>query len=444
MARTKTEIIELLEREQVRFVSLQFTDLLGMVKNVTLPVSRFIQDCLEFGTWFDGSSIEGFARIAESDMFLVPDLETFALIPWDRGLETTTARFICDIYTPQGDPFTGDPRQVLRCVLKEASRLGFQFQTGPEPEFFIFKAQPDGGVAAQPHDRASYFDVSTDLATQVRRQMVNALAAFGIEVEAHHHEVAIGQHEIDIRYAGAMETADNVISLRLTVKAVAQRNGLYATFMPKPVFGINGSGLHVHQSLTSTETGRNLFADSKDPHGLSPLAKKFIAGQLYHARGMCAVLAPLVNSYKRLVPGYEAPVYISWGQTNRSALIRVPRINPRQPEATRLELRCPDPSCNPYLAFAVMLACGLDGVKQDLPLPEAAEEDLYHLHNGMDLPHLPGSLREAVEELERDEVVAKALGAHVYQRYIEAKTQEWQEYRRQVTIWELERYLPVF
>ncbi|MCX5971057.1 MAG: glutamine synthetase family protein [Coprothermobacterota bacterium] len=444
MVQSKIEIIERLKKEQVRFVSLQFTDLLGMVKNVTLPVQRFIGDCLEYGTWFDGSSIEGFARIAESDMFLVPDLETFAVVPWDRGQETTTARFICDVYTPQGQPFAGDPRQVLRCALGEAEKMGFSFQTGPEPEFFIFKAQPDGIVAAQPHDRAGYFDVSTDVATQVRRQMVNALSSFGIEVEAHHHEVSIGQHEIDFHYAEAMQTADNVITLRLTVKAVAQRNNLYATFMPKPIFGINGSGLHVHQSLTDLQTGGNLFVDRQDPYGISYLAKRFIAGQLHHARGMCAVLAPLVNSYKRLVPGFEAPVYISWGCTNRSALIRVPRINPRQPEATRLELRCPDPSCNPYLAFAVMLACGLDGIKRDLPLPEAAEEDLYHLENNQRLPHLPGSLREAVEELEKDEVVAQALGEHVFQRYLEAKTLEWQEYRRQVTTWELERYLPVF
>ncbi len=440
---SKEEIIATLKKEKARFVSLQFTDLLGIIKNVTLPVSQFIEDCLEFGTWFDGSSIEGFARIAESDMFLVPDLQTLAIIPWDRGNFTTTARFICDVHTPQGEPFPGDPRFILRRALKEAEEMGLIYQTGPELEFFLFKSNGGDSFPAEPHDRAGYFDVSTDMATHIRRQIVNALASFGIQVEAHHHEVAIGQHEIDFHYADAMQTADNVISLRLTVKAVAQHNGLYATFMPKPVYGINGSGMHVHQSLVDA-SGNNLFVDDRDPYGLSELAKAFIAGQLHHAQGMCAVLAPLVNSYKRLVQGYEAPVYISWGCRNRSALIRVPRRNPRRTEATRLELRCPDPSCNPYLAFAVMLACGLDGIKRNLPLPQPAEEDLYNTVKDPLLPHLPGSLREALEALEKDQVVQDALGEHTYHRFFEAKTQEWQEYRRQVTRWELDRYLPVF
>lgn len=441
---SKQDIIHLLETEQVHFVSLQFTDLIGTVKNVTLPVSQFIQDGIEYGTWFDGSSIEGFARIAESDMYLVPDLETCAIIPWDRGESTTTARFLCDVYTPQGEPFAGDPRHILRQALLQADQMGFRYNTGPEMEFFLFQHQPEDGVLTEPYDRAGYFDVSTDHASHVRQQMVNALAALGIQVEAHHHEVAIGQQEIDFHYDEALHTADNVITLRLAVKAVAQKHNLYATFMPKPVFGIAGSGMHVHQSLMDKTTNKNLFYDAEDPHGLSTLAKQFLAGQLHHARGMTAVLAPLVNSYKRLVAGFEAPVYISWGSTNRSALVRVPRINPQRLDSTRLELRCPDPSCNPYLAFAVMLACGLDGVKRQLPLQEASEEDLYHAENSSLLPLLPGSLQEATEELERDSVVQAVLGQHIFERYLEAKTLEWQEYRRQVTKWELERYLPTF
>ncbi len=441
---SKEEIREKLQKDRVRFVSLQFTDLVGMVKNVTLPVEQFVSDCMEYGTWFDGSSIEGFARIAESDMFLVPDLDTYAIIPWEKGPSATTCRFICDVYTPEGERFSGDPRFILERVLNEAKGMGFIYNTGPEMEFFLFKSQPEGEILTQPHDRASYFDVSTDLATQIRHQIVNALEEFDIKAEAHHHEVGIGQHEIDFRYADAKRTADNTVTFRLTAKAVAQINGLYATFMPKPIFGIAGSGMHVHQSLTDAQTGENLFYDPGNSYLLSPLAKKFMAGQLYHARGMCAILAPLVNSYKRLVAGFEAPVYISWGSRNRSALIRVPRINPDRKDASRLELRCPDPSCNPYLAFAVMLACGLDGIKKDLSLPDPSEENLYHSSNGKALPRLPGSLNEALEELKKDEVVQQALGEHAYEHFLEAKAQEWHEYRIQVSKWEIERYLPVF
>lgn len=440
----KEEVKEKLKKDRIRFVSLQFTDLVGMVKNVTLPVEQFVSSCLEYGTWFDGSSIEGFARIAESDMFLVPDLDTYAIIPWEKGPGTNTCRFICDVFTPEGERFSGDPRFILERVMNKAKQLGFIYNTGPEMEFFLFKSQSEGEALTQPHDRASYFDVSTDLATQIRHQIVNALEEFNIKAEAHHHEVGIGQHEIDFRYADAKRTADSTVTFKLAAKAVAQMNGLYATFMPKPIFGIAGSGMHVHQSLTDAQTGENLFYDPGDPYFLSPLAKKFLAGQLYHARGMCAILAPLVNSYKRLVAGFEAPVYISWGSRNRSALIRVPRINPKRKEASRLELRCPDPSCNPYLAFAVMLACGLDGIQKDLPLPEPSEEDLYHSSNSQNLLRLPGSLNEALEELKKDEVVQQALGEHAYIHFLEAKTQEWHEYRIQVTKWEIERYFPIF
>ena len=444
MARNSQDILKLVEEQHVEFISLQFTDIVGMVKNVTIPITQ-LADCLDHGVWFDGSSIEGFARIAESDMFLVPDLESYAIIPWDRGEGFTTARMICDVYTPDGKPFAGDPRQCLKMAIAEANQMGFVYNVGPELEFFLFKLGADGRPAPAPHDDAGYFDVSTDLATHIRRHMVRALSAFGIEVEAAHHEVAIGQHEIDFKYGPALQTADHAVTFRTALKAVAQQHNLYATFMPKPLSGINGSGMHVHQSLGDMNSGKNLFYDAGDQYGLSRTARQFIAGLLAHAKGMIAVLAPLVNSYKRLVPGYEAPVYLSWGRTNRSALVRVPRISAGRPQATRIELRCPDPSCNPYLAFAVMLKAGLDGIKRDLPLPEAAEEDLYHVDpRARQLETLPSSLGEALAELQRDEVVAGALGPHILERYAEAKLQEWDDYRIFVSQWELDRYLPIY
>ncbi|WP_026369609.1 type I glutamate--ammonia ligase [Kallotenue papyrolyticum] len=444
MGYTKEQILDLVKEQNVQFINLQFTDIVGIIKNVTIPINQ-LEDALDHGVWFDGSSIEGFARIAESDMYLQPDLDTYALIPWESEGDIVTARFICDVYTPNGDPFPGDPRRVLKNVLQEARDMGFEFNTGPELEFFLFKPAPDGRPQPVPHDAAGYFDVSTDYATHIRRQMVKALQGFGIVVEASHHEVAIGQHEIDFRYGDALRTADSAVTFRTTLKAVAQKNNLYATFMPKPIAGINGSGMHVHQSLADVKTGKNLFYGADDEHGLSQLALNYIAGLLEHARGMCAVLAPLVNSYKRLVPGYEAPVYISWGQTNRSALVRVPRITRGRTQATRIELRCPDPSANPYLAFAVMLKAGLDGIKRGLTPPPAAEEDLYHIDpRSRALETLPGSLGEALEELQRDEVVQAALGPHIYERFLEAKQQEWDEYRLYVSQWELDRYLPIY
>jgi glutamine synthetase len=443
MARTSEEILAMVEEHGVEFLNLQFTDIVGLVKNVTIPVQQ-LPDCLDHGVWFDGSSIEGFARVAESDMFLVPDLDTYAVIPWDMAAGYPTARMICDVYMPDGKPFGGDPRHILRAAVEEAAGQGMVYNVGPELEFFLFKPGA-GGPAPDPHDAAGYFDVSTDMATHVRRQMVRALAAFGIEVEASHHEVAVGQHEIDFKYGPALRTADHAVTFRTTLKAIAQQMGLYATFMPKPIAGINGSGMHVHQSLADAATGKNLFYDPDDPYGLSQTARHFIAGLLAHARGMIAILAPLVNSYKRLVPGYEAPVYLSWGRTNRSALVRVPRISPRRTQATRVELRCPDPSCNPYLAFAVMLKAGLDGIRRKLPLPAAAEEDLYHVDpRARNLETLPGSLGEALDELRRDEVIARALGPHVLERFLEAKSQEWDSYRLAVSQWELERYLPIY
>lgn len=442
---TLDEIWALIEAENVRFVRMQFTDIVGHVKNVTIPIEK-LEDAITHGVWFDGSSIEGFARVAESDMYLKPDLSTFVILPWERR-EQATARIICDVYTPHGDPFPGDPREVLRRALAEAAELGFGYQTGPEPEFFLFKRDANGRPILEPHDGAGYFDESTDLGLDVRRQMVNALQALGIEVEATHHEVAPGQHEIDFRYDDALRTADNVVTLRIAVKTIAQRNGLYASFMPKPISGINGSGMHTHQSLVRLETGENAFVDPHGEYGLSDIARWFIAGQLAHARALSAVVAPTVNSYKRLVPGYEAPVYVSWARFNRSALIRVPSISAGRWQSTRVELRSPDPSANPYLAFAAMLAAGLDGIRRKLEPPPPAEEDLFHLDArrlSRPLELLPGSLAEALDALESDEVIASALGPHLLNRFIEAKRREWDDYRAHVSAWEIERYFEIF
>jgi glutamine synthetase len=443
---TKKEITRLVADEGIEFISLQFTDIVGLVKSLTIPVQE-LDTALDRGVWFDGSSVEGFARIAESDMYLVPDLDTFSIIPWEQS-SGPSARFICDVYTPSGEPFSGDPRQVLKLAMEQAAEMGFSFHTGPEPEFFLFNRDGDGYAVPKPHDQGGYFDLSTDRGEEVRKRMSKALAAFGIRVEASHHEVATGQHEIDFRYTDALRAADNVVTFKAALKQVARQHGLHATFMPKPIAGISGSGMHVHQSLVRIDTGENVFADDGNQYGLSVIARQFVAGQLAHARNMCAVLAPLVNSYKRLVPGYEAPVYVSWGQINRSALIRVPQVTPGRPDSTRLEIRCPDPSCNPYLAFAVMLRAGLDGIRRELEPPPISNEDLYHLDDqgrearGMNT--LPGSLDEALQELARDGLMKDALGNHIFERFIEAKTIEWQEYATQVSGWELERYLRVY
>jgi glutamine synthetase len=449
-------ITEAKERN-IRFVELQFTDIMGIVKGVTIPLHQ-LEGSLNHGTWFDGSSIEGFTRIAESDQWLKPDMSTFAEIPWQRGDgeqgpgtlgSRGTARVICDVYTPAGDAFVGDPRGVLRRQMDRAKAMGYIWNAGPELEFFLFRKDDEGRIQPLPHDQAGYFDFSSDLAQNVRRDMVNALEAFGISVEAAHHEVAAGQHEIDFRYADGLRTADNAVTFKFTLKAVAGLHGLYATFMPKPIFGINGSGMHTHQSLFSVAEDRNAFADPQNPYGLSTLARQYMAGILAHARGMIAVLAPLVNSYKRLVPGYEAPTYLTWGRTNRSALIRVPKVSPGiSIEATRVEVRCPDPSSNTYLAFAAMLAAGLDGIERGLELGDPVEESLYAMSQERirerGIQELPGTLGEAIDELERDEVICAALGDHVLSHYVEAKREEWDEYRMQVSQWELDRYLEAF
>jgi glutamine synthetase len=451
------EQIEAAKERNIRFVQLQFTDIIGHVKSVTIPLHQ-LAGSVEHGTWFDGSSIEGFTRIAESDQWLKPDMSTFADIPWQPGHGTLgsgpmgsrgTARVICDVMTPRGDPFLGDPRYVLRRQLERARALGYVWNTGPELEFFLFRRDEQGKIQPLPHDQAGYFDFSSDLAQEVRQDMVNALESFGIRVEAAHHEVAPGQHEIDFEYADGLRTADNALTFKFTLKAIAHLHGLYATFMPKPIFGINGSGMHTHQSFYSIDQGRNAFADPENQYGLSELARSYMAGILAHARGMSAVLAPLVNSYKRLVPGYEAPTYLTWGRTNRSALIRVPKVSPgRSIEATRIEVRCPDPSSNTYLAFAVMLAAGLDGIEKGMTLDDPVEESLYAMDATRiaerGIRELPGTLGEALDELERDEVVAEALGDHVLSRFMDAKRQEWDEYRTQVSQWEVDRYLEAF
>ncbi len=451
VGKDSVRIRKLAESKKVRFIHLQFVDITGTVRSVTVPV-RVLPDLLNGGIWFDGSSVEGFVDIEGSDMFLKPDLSTFALIPWE-GSENPTARFICNVNGPDGKPFAGDPRQVLIRVLGEAEKMGFRFVTAPECEFFLLKTENQGTVHngtvpdfPVPADQADYFDYGTDLGHDVRKEIVNALQELGIEVEASHHEVAVGQHEIDFKYGPALLTADRTVTFRTAVKAVARRHGLYATFMPKPVFGINGSGMHCNQSLFSVRTGHNAFYDRREEHGLSKVCRHFLAGQLAHARGMCAILSPLVNSYKRLVPGYEAPVYIAWGRNNRSALIRIPQFSPEHTEAARVEFRSADPSCNPYLAYAVLLECGLDGIRRELEPPAPTDANLYHLDPAKRgrIAVLPGSLDEALDELEQDEVVRTALGPHVFQSFVESKRREFDAYRMQVTPWEIQQYLPKY
>ena len=442
------EVLERAEKEAVEFVDLQLTDVAGGVKSITIPIGQF-DDGIRNGVWFDGSSIQGFARIAESDMYLMPDLTTFAILPWEKQPGRITARVICWVFTPEGKPFPGAPRNILARVLNEVEEMGFEYMTGPELEFFLFRSDPTTGeIAPLPHDHGGYFDFSTDLAYDLRKEMCKALQGLGIQVEASHHEVAAGQHEIDFRYDNALRAADNAVTCRFTLKAIAQQHNLHATFMPKPIRGIAGSGMHTHQSLFEIGTGQNAFYDPDSEYGISKLAEHFIAGQIAHARGMCVVLAPLVNSYKRLVSGFEAPVYITWARINRSALIRVPKISPGKPETTRIELRCPDPSCNPYLAFAVMLTAGLEGIEKKMSPPRPVEEDVYLFDEKRLAEYgvvtLPGSLGEAIEEMERDALIAETLGEHAYRSFLEARRMEWDEYRQQVTTWEIKRYLPTF
>lgn len=441
---TNDDIQKLVQQHHVEFISLQFTDIAGMLKNVTIPVSN-LTDCLDHGVWFDGSALEGPARVAETDMYLIPDRSTFAVAPSDGDMGIATARLICDVFSPDGRPYAGDPRRVLRRAVEEAASMGFVYRLSAEVEFFLFKADADGRPVLVPNDSVGYFDATNDSYTQFRRQVVKALQAYHIEVNATHHEGAVGQHEIDLQLESGLAAADAVMTLRQVLRSRALRQGMFASFMPKPMTGLPGSGMHVHQSLVDSVTGVNLFADSDDSYGLSPLAKHFIAGILAHAPGMLAVLAPLVNSYKRLVPGFEAPVLVSWGRTNRGAFIRVPRVLSDRPQTTRIEVRSPDPSCNPYLAYAVMLKAGLDGIRRELPLPAAAEEDLVTMNarSRIHVP-LPMTLGDAVQELQRDEVIADTLGPLIFERFVESRQKEWEEYRQHVSTWELDRYLPIY
>ncbi|MCX6057644.1 MAG: glutamine synthetase family protein [Chloroflexi bacterium] len=439
------ELVEKVKKDNVKFISLQFTDVMGAVKSVDMPV-RHLADVLKDGAWFDGSSVEGFARIQESDMRLKIDPDTYTVLPWS-ATESKRARVFCDIHTPDGTPFEGDPRGALKRILKKIADRGWMLNIGPEPEFFLFKASDGNGVHPVPHDTGGYFDFSSfDEAVVVRTALMEALDAMGLDVEVGHHEVALGQHEIDFRFADALKAADNVLTLKYTVKAIAAQHGLTASFMPKPVYGINGSGMHCHQSLFDIKTGDNLFFDKNDTAHLSPLAYSFIAGQLEHARALAGVVAPTVNSYKRLVPGYEAPVYIGWAQQNRSALIRIPRYTEGRDKAVRAELRFPDPSCNPYLAFTVMLAAALDGIDRNLTAPKPLNNiNLYHLEKTertkLGVTELPGSLAEALGELEKDEVLKSALGPTLYEAYMRAKLEEWDEFRLRVTDYEIMKYL---
>lgn len=434
------KIIETCQKQKVEFIHLQFSDLDGVTKSVEIPISQ-LKDTLAHGKWFDGSSIEGFARIAESDMFLQPDLNTFAILPWESDDGAKSARIICDVMTPDGKPFAADPRGILKHNVAIAKKLGYTYNVGPELEFFLFKKDENENVELAPIDSAGYFDFSSDWAGVVRKEISLAAEAMGIEIETIHHEVSKSQHEIDFKYGDAVSAADNVITIKFLVKAIADRHGLHATFMPKPIFGINGSGMHVHQSLS--REGKNAFYSASDEYGLSKIAKQFIAGQLREATGICMVMSPLVNSYKRLVPGYEAPVYISWARVNRSALIRVPHFH--QGNSARIELRSPDPSCNPYLAFSVMLAAGLAGIKEKLEPGKPVEENIYEMdateRGNRNIKTLPDSLGNAVREFEKSKLAKEALGEHCFERLIDSNNKEWDEYRLRVSEWEVDEYL---
>jgi glutamine synthetase len=437
----RKDVLKRVEKEGVQFVLLWFTDLEGHLKSFAITPSE-LEDALDDGMGFDGSSITGFNAIEESDMVAIPDPGTFQLMPHREG-ETKVARMICDVVTPDGEPYEGDPRYVLRRALERMKSMGFDtFNVGPELEYFLF--EDDKGTETL--DEGGYFAMTTmDAASELRQETVRALESMGIPIEYVHHEVGPSQHEIDMRFAPALEMADHTLTYRLIVKEIAKKAGYHATFMPKPIFGENGSGMHTHQSLFTD--GRNAFYDADDKWHLSEVGKAFIAGQLRHAREISAVFAQWVNSYKRLVPGYEAPVYVAWSRRNRSALIRIPLYKPGNEQATRAEIRCPDPACNPYLTFAALLHAGLEGIEQGYELPDPMETNLYHLtpeqREERGITALPETLGEAIDELSHSELAKKALGPHIFSRYVELKRKEWDEYRVQLTDWEQERYLAV-
>jgi len=440
---SREDILKMAKEKNVRFIRLMFTDLLGVIKNVEVPVSQ-LEKALDNKIMFDGSSIEGFVRIEESDMYLYPDPDTWVIFPWESE-EGNVARLICDIYMPDGTPFAGDPRGILKRALKEAEELGFTaMNVGPEPEFFLFKTDENGEPTLKLNDNGAYFDLApVDLGENCRRDIVLTLDKLGFEVEASHHEVAPGQHEIDFKYADAVRTADNIQTFQLVVKTIARKHGLHATFMPKPLFGVNGSGMHNHLSLFKGDV--NTFYEPTDSIGLSETARYFIAGILKHARSLTAITNPTVNSYKRLVPGYEAPVYVAWSAQNRSPLIRVPASRGL---STRIEVRHPDPSANPYLALTVLLKAGLDGIKNKLPIPAPIDRNIYHMTEeerkleGID--NLPTSLEEAIQELLKNEMILSALGEHAVEHFVAAKQIEWDMFRTQVHQWERDQYMKLY
>lgn len=438
---TKEEILKKVKELNVKFIRLRFTDILGMPKNVEIPVREF-EKALDGKIMFDGSSIQGFVRIEESDMYLKPDYATFTINPWEE--EKDVARITCDVYNPDGSTFDGCPRNNLKRVLKEVEEMGYDTNFGPEMEFFLFFRDQEGKATTLTHDQGGYFDLlPVDLGEEARRDMVIALEKLGFEIEAAHHEVAPGQHEIDFKYSDVLTTADRIMTLKLTSKTIASKHNLHVTFMPKPIFGINGSGMHTHISLFKKDN--NIFYDPNSKYQLSQEALYFIGGLLTHAKGFTAITNPLVNSYKRLAPGYEAPVYIAWSERNRSPLIRVPAV---REEGTRVELRSPDPSCNPYLAFAVVLKAGIDGIKKQIDPGLPINRNIYTMskeeRESLGIRSLPATLSEALLELDKDEVVKSALTGHILENYIEAKKEEWENYRIRVHQWELDRYLSIY
>ncbi|WP_135853517.1 type I glutamate--ammonia ligase [Halorussus salinus] len=443
LTEAEQDVLDKIDEENVDFVRLQFTDITGTVKNVSVPASQ-VEKAFDEGIWFDGSSIEGFVRIQESDMRLEPDPETFAVLPWRSDGDTASARLICDVVNTDGTPFEGGPRQVLKSVLADAEEMGYTVSIGPEPEFFLFEKDEKGKATTIPHDSGGYFDLAPkDLASDVRREIIFTLEQMGFEIEASHHEVADGQHEINFKYDDALSAADNISTFRAVVRAVAEQNDMHATFMPKPISEINGSGMHSHISLFD-EDG-NAFADEDDEFNLSETAYKFMGGVLNHAQAFTAVTNPTVNSYKRLVPGYEAPVYVAWSDVNRSALIRVPDA---AGASSRFEIRSPDPSCNPYLALASVIAAGLDGIENDADPGDPVREDIYEFDDEKreeyGITTLPPNLGAAVDALEEDEVIQEALGEHVSDKFAEAKRADYADYKTHVSSWEEEKYLEKF
>ncbi|MDE7019707.1 MAG: type I glutamate--ammonia ligase [Lachnospiraceae bacterium] len=439
---TKQDILRLVQEEDVEFIRLQFTDIFGNLKNVAITVSQ-LEKALDNECMFDGSSIEGFARIEESDMYLNPDYNTFEIFPW-RPQQGKVARMICDVYRPNGEPFEGDPRYILKRAIKMAADMGYVFEVGPECEFFLFNTDENAMPTTITHEQAGYFDLGpVDFGENARRDIVLTLEDMGFVIEASHHEVAPAQHEIDFRYDEALITADNIMTFKLAVKTIAKRHGLHATFMPKPKYGVNGSGMHINMSLS--KDGRNIFADETDKFGLSREAYFFIGGIMKHMKGMTAITNPLVNSYKRLVPGFEAPVHIAWSATNRSPLIRIPATHGT---GTRIELRCPDPAANPYLALAVCLRAGLDGIANRMMPPESVDCNIFEMsreqRKSCGIEEIPGTLIEAIHAMEADGFIKDVLGTHTYTKYIDGKKEEWNRYRSQVTEWEIKAYLNNF